>query len=79
MKQPEKIKKKQLFTIKLEAMAPIELTYKVWAETPEQAVDLLKTATLTARPKPIIARKRNIKATVYRYGTMVIEFVKNFR
>ena len=69
---------KQLYTVKLEVIAPIELTYKVWAETPQQAVELINTGQMTAQPKPTLSRKRNIKATVYRYGYQMIEFVKKY-
>lgn len=72
------IPKKQPYTIKLEVTAPVELTYRVWAETPEQAVDLLLTAQMSAAPKPILSRKKNVKATVYKYGTVMIEFVKRY-
>jgi hypothetical protein len=73
-----KIPQKKLYTVKLEAQAPVELIYRVWAENPEQAVELLRYGTLTAPPKPKLSRKKNIKATVYRYGTVMIEFVKRY-
>ena len=72
------IPQKKPYTIKLEVQAPVELTYRVWAETPEQAVDMLQYGQLVAPPKPILSRRRNIKATVYRYGTVMIEFVKKY-
>jgi len=71
------IAKKKLYTVKLEVMAPVELTYKIWAESPEEAAEL-RGATLARPPKPNLARKKNLKATVYRYGTMMIEFIKKF-
>lgn len=70
------IKKKQPYTIKVEAVAPIELIYKIWAEDPEEALKLLASAQLMGPPKPILSKKRNIKATVYRYGASNIELTK---
>lgn len=72
------IPQKKLYTVKLEVMAPVELIYRVWAETPELAVELLKYGALTAPPKPTLSKKKNIKATVYKYGTITIEFIKRY-
>ena len=71
------VTERKLYTVKLEVMAPVELTYKIWAETPEEAAEL-RSAVLSGPPKPNLMRKRNIKATVYRYGTVMIEFIKKF-
>jgi hypothetical protein len=73
------IPQKRLYTVKLETIAPVELIYRVLAESPEQAMELFQTmGQLSAPPKPIISRKRNIKATVYKYMTTTIEFVKKY-
>jgi len=72
------ILKKIPYTVKVEVMAPVELTYRVWAETPEQAVELLRYGSLTAPPKPVLSKQKRIKATVYKYGTIMIEFIKKF-
>ena len=72
------IPKKKLYTIKLEVQAPVELTYRVWAEDPMQAIDLIKYGQLVGPPKPILSKKRNVKATVYKYGTVMIEFIKKY-
>lgn len=78
-KKPEPIiLKKRPYTVKLEVQAPVELTYRVWAETPEQAVEMLRYGQLVNAPKPILSKRRNIKATVYKYGTVMIEFVKKY-
>ena len=72
------ILKKIPYTVKVEVMAPVELTYRVWAEDPEQAVEMLRYGMLSAPPKPILSKQRRIKATVYKYGTVMIEFIKKF-
>ena len=73
------VPKKIPYTVKVEAMAPVELVYRVWAESPEQAIELLRYGTLSAPPKPILSKRKNLKATVYKYGTNLIEFVKSLR
>lgn len=72
------IPKKLPYTVKVEVMAPVELTYRVWAENPEQAVEMLRYGMISAPPKPILSKQRRIKATVYKYGTVMIEFIKKF-
>ena len=77
-KKPE-IPQKKPYTVKLEVMAPVELTYRVWAENAEQAITLFQTmGQLSSPPKPILSRRKNIKATVYKYGTIMIEFIKKY-
>ena len=71
------IVQKKCYTIKLEVMAPVELTYKVWAEDPEEAAKMIG-AVLTRPPKPNLSRKKNIKATIYDYGMSTIRFIKRF-
>ncbi|MHA2426419.1 MAG: hypothetical protein ACXADB_00065 [Candidatus Hermodarchaeia archaeon] len=78
-KKPEPIiLKKRPYTVRLEVQAPVELTYRVWAETPEQAVEMIRYGQMVAPPKPNLAKRRNIKATVYKYGTVMIEFIKKY-
>jgi len=72
-------KQKQYYTVKVEATAPIELTYRVWAEDPEEALEIFETSSFYSPPRPILSRMRKIKATVYRSGTTIIETIKNFR
>lgn len=72
------VPQKKPYTVKVETITPVELIYRVWAETPEQAIELLKNGQLTAPPKPNISKRKNIKATVYKYGTTIIEFIKKY-
>ena len=69
---------KRPYTIKLEVRAPVEMTYRVWAESPEQALEMIRYGQMVAPPKPILSKRKNIKATVYKYGTTMIEFVKQY-
>ncbi len=71
-------KPKLYYTIKLEVNAPVTLTYKILAESPEQAVDLIARSVLAEPPKVNIPRARKLKATVYQTGTSIIKFVKSF-
>ena len=73
---------KQYWTVKLEVMAPVELTFRVFTETPEEAVEIVSKNPLPplyAAPRPIISRMKRIKATVYKAGTNMYKFVKNYR
>lgn len=73
------IPQKRPYTVKLEVLAPVELIYRIWAETPEQAVELLRYGVIVKPPKPILSKRKNVKATVYKYGTILIEFIKKYR
>lgn len=76
-KQPVPIK--EYFTVRIEATAPIILTYKVFAESPEQAVELARKLTgqqLTAPPNIIWPALRRIRATVYNLGTSLVRLTK---
>jgi len=73
---------KQYYTVKLEVMAPVELTFRVFAETPEEAAEIVSKnpiPPLSAAPKPILSRMRRIKATVYKAGTSIYEFIKSYK
>jgi hypothetical protein len=69
---------KQYFTIVVEANAPVTLQYRVLADDAEQALDLIKTAPLSAPPKPNIFRAKKIKASVYLTGTSLLKLTKNY-
>lgn len=69
---------KQQYTVKVEAMAPVEIVHKVWAESPQEAMEIYEKAPLAKAPRPILSRKRKIKATVYKLGTTLIELEKKY-
>lgn len=77
MKKEEKPKEKQQYSVVIECKVPATLTYKVWAETPEEAITMVK-AQSPHNAKYNILKRLNIKATVYKAGTSMIHFVKRF-
>lgn len=70
----------QTFLVQLEAVVPIILTYRIVAETPEEAIRLALTNIKKPYQRPMIiySKLRKIKAQVYRFGTKIIELVKSF-
>lgn len=64
------------YDVKVEVMLPATLTYKVLAETPQQAADLIKNKQPNAVKHRLIGRKEQ-KLTVYDSGSVLIRFVKN--
>ena len=80
-KQSE-IKIKQYYTVKLEVTAPINITYKVYAEDPEQALDIVLKNSLqniNIPPQPILSQMKRLKGTVYAAGNSLIQLVKTLR
>lgn len=65
------------YDVKLEATVPAVLTYRILADSPEQALELSERASPVGT-KYTLARKRKIKATVYDAGTLMMRVVKNF-
>jgi hypothetical protein len=69
-------KKKELYEVKLEAMVPAIITYVILAETPEEAIKLIKKHS----PNNIsykLNNKKDIKYMVYNAGTVLLRFIKN--
>lgn len=74
-------KQKQYFTVKLEATAPVILTYKILAEDPEEASLMaikLRGQKQTAPPSISFAKLSNITAKIYKSGTSILELTKKF-
>lgn len=71
-KQPEL----KYYDVKIEAMLPATLTYKVLAESPQQAADLIKNKQPNSVKHRLIGRREQ-KLTVYDSGSTLIRFVKN--
>jgi hypothetical protein len=71
---PTPIKKQ--FDVKIEAMLPATLTYRIWAESPEEALLLTKKAQ-PINVKHNLAAKKNIRATVSDAYSSIIKLVKN--
>jgi hypothetical protein len=64
------------FDVKIEGTMPFIQTYRIFAKNAEEALQKTKTATPKSTQYKLPA-KRNIKATIYRAGTMMVELVKN--
>lgn len=80
-KKLNKPKQKQYYTVKIEAVAPVILTYKVLAETPEEAGLLavkLRGQQQTAPPIIFFAKLSNMTAKIYKAGTSMLELTKKF-
>jgi len=79
-KNVDQKKPKEYFTVKIETTAPITLTYKILAETPEEAATLAakKQGQQQSNP-PIIhfAKLGKLKAKVYKSGTSTLQLTKN--
>lgn len=80
-KSVEKKKLKEYFTVKIETLAPVILTYKILAETPEEAAEIAakkKGQQMTAPPIILFAKLGKLKAKVYKSGTTLLHLTKNF-
>jgi hypothetical protein len=75
MKDKPKIPEKKYFDVKVEVMLPATLTYRVLAETPEQAFELIKNQSPVS-VKHKLAGRKEIKATVLDAGSVLVRFVK---
>lgn len=68
--------KKELYEVKLEAMVPAVITYVILADSPEEAIKLIK----KHAPNNIsykLNNKKDIKYMVYNAGTVLLRFIKN--
>lgn len=66
-----KPKPKQYYDIKIEAMVPATLSYRVYAEDEEEAQELVKKAAPT-QIKYKLASKKDKKLLIYKPGTSLI-------
>lgn len=72
---------KEYFTVKLETLVPVTFTYRVFAETPEQALEMITRPGQhpeSAPPRILFHAARKVKAKVYNLGTVMMRLVKNF-
>lgn len=78
MAEPKKTKPPELkyYDVKVEATLPATLTYKILAESPEQAVELMKSRQPNAVKHRLIGKKE-FKIMVYDSGSNMIRFIKN--
>lgn len=67
-----------MFEVKVEATVPCTLSYRVRAETPEDALKLIE----KQQPNgfyPMIGRRKFGKATVFNAGTLNVRATKTYR
>jgi hypothetical protein len=81
-KKIEEDKKKapvfEMYEIKVQATVPCTISYRVRAETPEDALKLIDKQHPNGF-QPILARRKFIKATVFNAGTLNIRATKTYR
>lgn len=68
---------KQYYEVKLEAMLPATVIYRILAETPEEAADLIKYHKPVSI-QPRLIGKKDLHLKVYYAGQCVIKFIKKF-
>lgn len=76
VKELPKIKEKFYFDVKLDCMLPATLTYKVLAEDPQQAAELIKNMSPTGVNHKLIGKK-DLKLSVYNAGGSFLRWSKN--
>lgn len=67
---------KYYYDVKVECMLPATLVYRVHAETPEQASQMIRSLTPNSVKHKLIGRKE-IKLAVYDAGSSMIRLMKN--
>jgi hypothetical protein len=80
MKNKKEEKQKSYYDIKVEATLPAVITYRILAESAEDAIEMLKLNKNQHSPifiKYDLLRKKSIKATVYDAGCSVIKHSEN--
>jgi len=74
-KSPE-IKPKFYYDVKVECMLPATLTFRILAEDPQQAADLIRGQSPIGVKHRLIGRK-DLKLSVYDAGTTMLRWMKN--
>lgn len=72
-------KQKVQYSVKIDATIPLVVNYKVWAYSPEEAVEMARKLTnqyLSGPPTLEWRSLRRLKATVYTAGTLLVQLVK---
>lgn len=74
--QSPPIKPKYYYDVKVECMLPATLTFRVLAEDPQQAADLIRGAAPTGVKHRLLGRK-DLKLSVYDAGSTMLRWMKN--
>jgi hypothetical protein len=67
---------KKYFDVRVECTLPATLLFRVLAESPEEAANMIKNLQPNSVKHKLIGRKDN-KLTVYQAGCSIILFIKN--
>lgn len=70
------IKDKFYYDVKVECMLPATVTYRVLAENPVQAAELIKGMSPVGVKHRLVGKK-DIKLSVYKAGSSMLEWMKN--
>lgn len=69
---------KEYFIVKVDITVPATITYRVYAEGPEQAIELAKKGNeVVVERKVGWPKAKKLKAVAYTAGTSIIRFIKN--
>lgn len=74
----EQPKQKKYYDVKVIAITETHLTYRVFADDENDAMEQIKKKSPTS-VRPVISLKNMIKATVYESGSSIVRLIKNFR
>lgn len=67
----------QYFDVRVEAMVPAIIHYRVYASSPEEAAKKIERASVNSIQYKI-ANRKNIKLLVFEAGQTMLKFMKNF-
>lgn len=70
------IKQKYYYDVKVECLLPATLTYRVFAENPEQAAEMIKSLQPNSVKHRLVGRKE-LKLMVYDAGSTLMKLMKN--
>jgi hypothetical protein len=70
------LKEKHYYDVKIECMLPATVTYRVLAEDPIQATELIRGLNPINVKHRLVGRK-DLKMTVYEAGSSIIKWVRN--
>jgi hypothetical protein len=77
MTKDNKPKEKKYFEVRVTALLPATLTYRILAESAEQAAEMVKRVSPNSVKHSLIGKK-DLKLMVYDAGSVILRFLKNF-
>src|SRR5271154_4571699 len=66
------------YSIELEALVPATFKYRILANSPEEAAELILKAHPIQQPKLIFAGMKRLSAKIFDYGTRIIKYSKKY-